>query len=253
MEIVMPGVAELQGLWQRSLVAWPDGRRDTTTAVRWMQGQSAYVDLRQPASIPDFSQVRCLDDLSREHCQWLARQQGFAGRFTSDGRYFEWHRSIDYQPKGRYADAGTLQWEGDVLVERGRDVDYLEHWHRDPLAVTLPVAAAVLQDTRKGTQAVLVRVGATFMLARDRATVLPPLTTLAECVEGAATLQAARALLDCEISFGTAAANGFRISASTLPHRIGDQLRLDEGWKIIGMEGELDALSPTGIPTLHPL
>jgi hypothetical protein len=34
----MPAVAELRGLWQRSLIVLPDGGRDATTEVRWLQG-----------------------------------------------------------------------------------------------------------------------------------------------------------------------------------------------------------------------
>jgi len=54
----------------------PDGTRDTTTRVRWLQGLCAYVDLRQPAAMNDFSHVRCLADLTMDDCACLATQQG---------------------------------------------------------------------------------------------------------------------------------------------------------------------------------
>ena len=53
-----PTIAALAGLWRRSLIMWPDGRRDTTTWVNWLQGGKSYIDLRQPRGRPDFSGVR---------------------------------------------------------------------------------------------------------------------------------------------------------------------------------------------------
>ena len=91
-----PDIGELHGLWTRSLIAWPDGTRDTTTQVRWLQGHSAYSDLRQPVPIPDFSHVNGLAALTTEDCLHLATQEGFVGHFTFDGAFFEWARDIDY-------------------------------------------------------------------------------------------------------------------------------------------------------------
>ena len=94
-------VFSLQGLWRRSLLAWPGRPSDTTTSVRWLQGPHAYIDLRQPTPLPDFSQVRSREDLTFEDCLWLARQEGFAGHLHFDGRHFEWVREIDFQQIGR--------------------------------------------------------------------------------------------------------------------------------------------------------
>jgi len=120
---VIPQIRDLIGLWQRSLVVWPDGTRDTTTCVRWLQGREMFVDLRQPASLPDFRHALSIDDLSMRDCACLATQQGFAGRLRFDGRHFEWARQIDFQPESRLADAGSLECQPDVLVERGREAE----------------------------------------------------------------------------------------------------------------------------------
>jgi hypothetical protein len=250
----------LQGLWRRSMIAWPDGSRDTTTRVYWLQGLRACADLRQPATAdapPDLSGVNALQQLSIGHCLWLAQQQGFAGQLGFDGTHYEWRRSIDFQPNAAGADAGSLCWQGEILVETGRDIAYVEHWHRDSSAPTLPAAAVTLRDADENTAAALLRVGPLFMFARDRAQPAAAGRTLHECVAGSATLQQARALLDCEISFGNARASGFLITASTLPWRVGALLdpQLQHGylwtmdrapngaalrrrWQIIGREGE---------------
>jgi hypothetical protein len=246
------------------MIAWPDGRCDTTSSVRWLQGLCAFADLRQPAGAADFSRVHAIGDLSIDHCSWLATQQGFAGHCAFDGGYFEWVRSIDFQPRAPCDDAGSLCWHGGVLVETGRDIAYVEHWHRDAGAAWQPAAAVALRDANDNTVAALLRVGPVFMFARDRAVVPPAGRTLAECVAAAPTLRHAQQLVDCEISFGDTLSAGFRISASSLPFRIGDALqphftrerlttidRAADGapvirhWEITGSEGELGALAET--------
>ncbi len=211
-------VASLQGLWRRSLIARADGERDTTTAVYWLQGPAEYIDLRQPTGAPDFSHVRGLDDLTYDDCAWLARQEGFAGRLTRDGRWFEWLRTIDFQPPTGRADAGSLAWDGDTLIETGRDVAYVEHWHRDPSRPIRPASC----NSAASTRTMLLRVGEDFMYARERAVKLDEgYPTLAEYVAAAPDLATARLLLDCEISFGAVERAGLRIQASTLPFRVG--------------------------------
>jgi hypothetical protein len=72
----------LPGLWRRSLLAWADGRRDTTTRVHWLQGPSLYADLRQPEARPSFAGVTGFDDLDTTQIAWMARQEAFAGRLA---------------------------------------------------------------------------------------------------------------------------------------------------------------------------
>lgn len=256
-----PALDELRGLWRRSQIRYPDGRCDTTSAVHWLQGLKTFVDLRQPAGWPAFAGRCGRDSLSVDDCAALARQQGFAGTFAFDGRHFEWQRHIDFQPKTGQADAGSLTWEHGVLVERGRDVAYTEHWHRDRARSVTPIAAIWLRDTGSGARAILVRVGADFKMARDRAVALAPGATLVECVAGAGDSERARELIDCEIARGLVAARGLQITQSTLPYRVGDALhgeirgsrflsrdRAPDGgertreWEIVASEGEIEAL-----------
>ena len=228
MTTIVSGVAELQGLWRRSLISWPGRGSDTTTTVRWLQGPRAYIDLRQPMPLPDFSHVRSLDDLTLEDCAWLARQEGFAGHLSCDSVYFEWHREIDFQPRAARPDAGSLRWEGNVLVETGREGDYIEHWHRDPTLPNTPANVVDLRAYRGSPKKTLLRVGPNFMFARDRTIHLGTgYRSLAEYVAAAPDVARARELIDCEISFGEARQEGLRITASTLPYRVGTLLEFE--------------------------
>jgi hypothetical protein len=268
--VTLTEVSELRGLWQRSMIEWPDGQRDITSSVRWLQGVCTCIDLRQRAAAKDFPRPRSIRELSIDHCAWLAQQQGFAGRCVFDGGYFQWLRAIDFQPRTSSDDAGSLRWQGGVLVETGRDVAYVEHWHRDASAPTLPAVAATLREANENTAAALLRVGAMFMFARDRAVLPAAGRTLAECVAAASSLRHAQQLVDCEISFGDVRAGVFRITASTLPFRIGDALEphfarerlttldraadgaaLTRHWEITAVEGEfgeLGELHELGVP-----
>lgn len=221
-----PPLSEMPGMWRRSLIIQPDGSRDSSTQVRWLQGGSLFVDLRQGAALPDFLHLRCLNDLTPEDCALLALQEGFAGRFGFDGECFEWLRLIDFQPTGAVADAGQLWWEEEILIETGRDVPYVEHWLRDPTVVTRPLAALLLREPQTGVTALALQVGTVFMFARDRPLALPRGQSLAQCVAGAASLADARALLDCEITLGSAGAGGNLILASTHPWRVAERFEL---------------------------
>lgn len=257
----MPEKSQLAGLWRRSLIVWPDGRRDTTTTAVWLQGSGLYADLRQPAERPGFEDVACLRELRPGHLAWLAGQEGFAGRLHCTDACFEWQRYIDYQPPASLPDAGYLVFEGAVLVEHGRDAPYVEHWHQDE-PTEPPLAAARLLDSKTGRCGILVRAGSSFMYARERAAELHAGGALADCVLAAPTLREAQDAVDCEVSFGTVEGADWLIRRSSLPFREGDRLdphvvrgasstlaTLDlsaEGatlvrrWEIVEIEGTLD-------------
>jgi hypothetical protein len=254
----VPTLDSLRGLWTRSLITWPDGRRDTDTEVRWLQGPSLYIDLRQPARRPDFSGVRGFEDLEQSQLEWLVHQEGFAGRLRFDGDFFEWGREIDLQPMAVYSDAGRLWLEPERMVEEGRDVAYIEHWHCQDGASGArpdgPCFAARLRRHTDGRTGFLVRVDGYFMFARERPQRLPSAISLAECLNLAITREQRDAWLDCEISFGLAAGSDFEIQHSSLPWRehthgelifCNDSLTVGESggagrseWRVIEAEGD---------------
>ena len=83
--------------------------------------------------------------------------------------------------------------------------------------------------------------GAHFMYARDRTIPLTSGRTLRECVSAASDVEAARTMIDCEISIGQVTDQEWRITASTLPHRIGrgvaEQSR--SAWEIVEFQGNI--------------
>jgi len=221
--LLEPALETLPGLWRRSLIVWPDGRRDETSWVNWLQGPGLYLDLRQPEARPDFAGVASLADLTSDRMDWLARQEGFAGELVHENGWFEWRRDIDFQPEAIYSDRGRLRIEGDAMVEEGADIPYIEQWHREPVA-TRPCWAMRLRDRESRRKGALIRLGNLFMYARERNVLPPPHLHLRDCVAGAATLDAARDLLDCEISQGAVTRAGWIVCRSSLPFREGRPL-----------------------------
>jgi hypothetical protein len=269
LEPTVPTLETLAGLWTRSLIAWPDGRQDTTTQVLWLQGPGFFADLRQPAGAPDFAGIHRLADITDAQLAWMSTQEAFAGELHFDGEHFEWQRDIDLQPRAARADRGRLQFERGVLVERGEHGAYIEHWHRD--AGTGLGCAARLQDESTGNSGYLVRVGTTFMYARGSGLTLPRRVTLANCVQSAPTPEAARRLLDFEVSFGRISPAGWRIERSSLPFRRGQLLGAhatsrstllvqdsdfaegsrERHWRIVALRGHAD--DAMALTAAHPL
>ncbi|MGE4059217.1 MAG: hypothetical protein AB7E69_10165 [Sphingomonadales bacterium] len=257
----IPALSDLRGLWRRSLILWPDGRRDTTTSVHWLQGPSLFVDFRCPAWRPDMTWARCLGDMGWHELGWLARQEGFAGRLDFDGHAHEWLRDMDFQPASAVPDAGRLRLVGDMMIEEGIASRYVEHWHREGEAA--PCAALRLKERRGDAVAIVVRVGDAFMYARGRTARLPAGETLSHCLARCRSIGEARALLDFEISFGIASPPLWTITRSSLPFREDHpfQLRSVHGskrlrspdvttegiprfreWTILEAEGDMDAI-----------
>jgi hypothetical protein len=258
-----PTIEDLGGLWRRSLIDWPDGRRDTDTWVNWLQGPSFFVDLRQPLGKPDFDGVTHLRQLEPRHLTWLASQEGFAGELHYGDGFFEWRRELDFQPQAIYSDMGRLWFENGMMVEEGKDIAYIEHWHLEMLD-RLPACAIRLDDAAAGCRGYIVRHGPLFMYARARSAAVPANIHLGDCVAGAASREAAQDFIDCEISQGVVTSAGWLIQRSSLPFREGRCLKtalspglgsrlltadvapngapLTRSWDVLDMQGTLDDL-----------
>ncbi|TVQ57234.1 MAG: hypothetical protein EA355_04955 [Rhodobacteraceae bacterium] len=106
-------MADLAGLWRRTLYVAPDGRRDTESRVFWLQAGDLCGDIRAPGPA-------------------AAAETAFAGRLERVGDVFGWRfeQAWGYPPDAP-PDEGRLRWEGDILREDGVHAPYLEHWRRE--------------------------------------------------------------------------------------------------------------------------
>lgn len=210
-----------QRVWRRLAMAVPGTVVDTTTEVQWLQAGELYIDLRTPAGMPAIT-GRALDELTREDLLALCEQQAFAGRLQDDGAEWTWWREVDLHPADPLPDRGRLHLAGGILVETGIGRDYFEDWASGPPQG--PGLELALRDDT-GRPGMLLRVGAHFGYVRGRVAGNSPApgVTLRDAV-ARADLEAARALMDLEISLGTVEDGRWVISRSTLPFRVGDDL-----------------------------
>ena len=208
-----PVPVRYRGVWRRSLLATPE-RRDTDTLVFWLQTERWHADIRLPAGRPDFSGVSQLAECSAEQLDWLQQQQGFAGvtqvDTSVDPEICRWHRVLDFQPPSALADAGTMEFAADVLIEKGVHAEYLEHWHKLPDSEG--GFAMLRQSTASEPLQILLVAGSYVMRVRARKNEREH-----EQNSGWTSGAELAAMLDFEISFGRRDAEGWRVLHSTLP------------------------------------
>jgi len=219
--------------WRRTALAVPGRPLDDTTAVEWLQGDELYVDLRTPAGRPEVA-AASLNELSRDDLLALCRQEAFAGQVLVDGDEWTWLREVDLHPPGPLPDRGRLHRAGEVVVETGIGRDYHEDWVADPPDADTAHVELSLSDP-DGRRGMLLRVGSRFGYVRGRAPHTEPGRPLPEAVE--ADPERARSLFDLEISLGTVEAGRWRITRSTLPFRIGDDLAPEFGAETVSVVG----------------
>ncbi|MEZ0342158.1 allophanate hydrolase [Mycobacterium sp. pV006] len=208
--------------WRRSALAIPGRAVDTATDVEWLQGDELYVDLRTPADLPAVT-ATSLSTLTRSDLLALCRNEAFAGRLRVDGDEFTWIRTVDLHPREPLPDRGRLHRAGAVVVETGIGREYHEDWIESTASTSDEHWEVTLGDDT-GRVAILLRVGDRFAYARSRCPSTPfdggPLADIVTHAD----LDHARALLDVEVSLGTVEATIWRITRSTLPFRVGDDL-----------------------------
>jgi hypothetical protein len=217
-------LSDLHGLWRRTLIAWPDDRFDIATEVYWLQGPRSFADLRIPPGAPKHGGGSCLRDLDWPMLRFMALQEGFIGHLEIAGGIAHWHRLFDFQPQDRLADKGRLEFQNEILVERGVERPYVEHWRREPTSDPEVVALWLSAGPAQRPIGCLIATAEAFIYARGRALPLPRGTTLSNLVDDALSLRAAQDLFDCEISFGRRGPQGWRIERSSLPFRAGQSL-----------------------------
>lgn len=182
----------------------PDGTRDTTTEVYWLQSVSLFADLRVPADRPAGTGKTGFDNYTDAELTRLARMSGFGGVLEVEGSVCRWLHALDFHPAGRAPDEAHFRLDGDVLVETGIHANYEEIWHR----VTPPGApSAAFCSDEPGREGILVVAGGFFLSIESRSSILPEAESLAALVErdlAASDRNSAIVHLDMRIAHGRA-------------------------------------------------
>ncbi len=216
----------MRGLWRRRSIRYPDGTYDDSTVVYWLQGESAFADIRVPRDRPLIREPERLTTIDDSELLALTRQAGFAGWTELSGMRCHWHHQIDFQPPTGVPDQGMVHRGDGVLIEEGVHQRYIEIWE----AVACGPAGADSLLARRAAAALggrLVIGGNVFFFARDGRPPLGHAENLAALAPAGRDRRATLlTLLDCEISFGRCRGGNvpWEITLSTLPWREGQSL-----------------------------
>ncbi len=137
------------GVWRRVSIALDGGPAHEPEDVVWLQAPSSFADLRVPR-VDGASPV-----------------EAFAGTTHWDGSALRWDHELDWHGAFAGTDHGLIDWDGEVMVERGTMVDpagdgasppvaYVERWQREPS----PGPVVALDGRTSGRVALHVRIGA---------------------------------------------------------------------------------------------
>jgi len=107
-------IEDLLGVWRRGVLVTPDGRRDETSDVYWLQSLTLCGDIRRQMTPGDDAPI----------------MTAFAGRLSERDGVFRWERTFASPPVAGPPDDGRLSWQGEVLREDGVHEPYWETWIR---------------------------------------------------------------------------------------------------------------------------
>ena len=128
-------VEDLLGVWRRGVLVTPDGWRDETSDVYWLQSLTLCGDIRRQATPGNDA----------------PSMTAFAGRLSERDGIFRWERTLASPPVDGPPDDGRLSWQGEVLREDGVHEPYWETWHRVALPAPGDYAAELFEpvETRR--------------------------------------------------------------------------------------------------------
>lgn len=214
----------LTGVWSRDFIK-RRGVQGEVLKVRYLQALGPFGDVRIPPNRSWTTTVTGFGDLTDAQLRTLAKQKGFTGHTTFDGRIVSWHHEIDFQPDTS-RDASHVSREDDLhILESGLDSSFVEQYTRLSTGDDRFLALRVERNGR--LDRVLIIVGDWFYFARNRAADLPIADSFDALIAAKAPARAQLiAWLDCELSAGRVSGGTvpWEIQASTLPWREGRHL-----------------------------
>lgn len=226
------------GCWKRAWIKFADGAIDDTTKVVWLQTESQMVDVRINADPLNISRRAGLHDCTIDELHALALNDASSG-FTEcgspvvsadglRGATASWNtrghdvngHGINFQPVSAFPEPGLMTWnaDGTVMMEYAPSGAYVEEWRLVP-------GSRESLSIRQHDAGTIYRAGGVAVLVRDRVIPIPRLARLSELVdEYWEDRTLIEELLDCEFSVAELNEDGWTITASTLPWRIGGKL-----------------------------
>ncbi|WP_020207613.1 hypothetical protein [Gilvimarinus chinensis] len=229
------------GYFKRRSISFSNGETDTKTHVCWLQSRNFTIDLRLPI---ESEQVvnKPLQEYSAAELRTLGNYEGWVADSVWNGETLAWENEIALQLHGRWQEPAYLKRVGNCMMEFCPSDAYVEDWRLQPSAPGPLIGLRLLQEKNLSTQTITRNSGgliicgdyAALVLGRPEPIMADSANALREKAQSAVGDKAALSqLFDFETSVAKGSMqNGFAVSLSTCPERIGKEIFSLDGFSI---------------------
>jgi len=230
------------GFYKRRAISFADGLTDTQTNVCWFQSRHFTIDLRLPLE-PGQVAAKPLMAYSAEELQVLANYEGWEALCDWQGETLSWHSETSLQVHNRWPEPGVLKRIGNCMIEFSPSGAYVEDWRLQTSAAGPLIGLRLIEEKELESGVVHHRGGGLIVCGEYAALVLgraQPLDSdghAGTLPEQVARHGGDRQWLSRAFNFETSVASGsladgYRISLSTRPERLGQSLIALDGFEL---------------------
>lgn len=227
------------GYFKRRSISFANGLTDSTTHVCWFQSRHFTIDLRLP-----LEQVqpppRNWDEYSADELRIMANYEGWEALSDWNGQSLSWHSETAFQLHNRWPEPALLQRVGNCMIEFAPSNAYVEDWRLQPSAAGPLIGLRLIDELDLDSGAVRHRGGGLIVCADYAAMVLgraqePDGDSLRDEVAAAfGDAERHAELFNFETSVAQGSlADGYVVSLSTCPGRVGQSLLPLDGFEYV--------------------
>ncbi|MET0542685.1 MAG: hypothetical protein ABWZ88_13115 [Variovorax sp.] len=230
----------MMGLYRRHCIAFADGTSDIETQVFWLQSCNFSIDLRLPRQDQIVATAKPWAAYSKAELEVLGNYEGWVAESDWDGVQLVWREPTALQLHDRWPEPAPLQRVGNCMVEFAPSGAYVEDWRLRPSKPGPLVGLRLIEETDVNTGRVLHRGGGLIVSGDHAGLVLgrvePPVgdgSFRQQVLASTGNEQDLRSLFNFETSIARGSMqNGFSVTHSTLPGRVGQPLFAQDGFCI---------------------
>lgn len=229
------------GFWKRYSISFANGLTDLHTHVCWLQSRNFTIDLRLPIIAQQVA-AKPLIDYSPDELQVLANYEGWVAGSDWDGKILSWRDTeTTLQLHNRWPEPAILKRTGNSMIEHCASNAYVEDWRLQPSANGPLIGLRMLEERELASGKLRHRGGGLIVCGDYAALVLgradsvgndkPFKVLVAEARNDPARLHS---LFNFETSVAQGSlADGYTISLTTRPERMGQSLFGNEGFELL--------------------
>jgi hypothetical protein len=232
------------GYFKRYAISFADGTTDLQTNVCWIQSRNFTIDLRLPITSQQVA-AKKLADYSANELNTLANYEGWEALCDWEGETLSWRETdCSLQLHNRWTEPGVLKRYGNCMIELAPSGAYVEDWRLQPSVPGPLVGLLLIEERNLATGVIRHRGGGLIICGEYAALVLgraqpiastQPYNSLRKLAQDAqGQPEKLAALFNFETSVATGSiTDGYHISLSTKPERIGESLCALDGFELL--------------------